>query len=176
MKLIFTLVLSFTMFSIPVIFDFTTSANLSNWRIVDDGVMGGRSNGDFSLTETGHGKFSGVISLEKNGGFSSVHYNFKELSVSKYSKICIRLKGDGKKYQFRLKHKTNQYYSYTLPFKTSGEWETVEIELNKMYPSFRGRKLDMPNFSEDSIEEIVFLFGNKKEESFQLLLDKIELK
>jgi hypothetical protein len=45
-----------------------------------------------------------------------------------------------------------------------------------MYPSFRGRKLDKPNFSEDYIEEIAFLIGNKSEEKFQLLIDKIELK
>ncbi|MDX1769545.1 MAG: CIA30 family protein, partial [Arenibacter troitsensis] len=44
-----------------------------------------------------------------------------------------------------------------------------------MYPSFRGRKLDMPNFSKNSIEEIVFLIGNKRTENFTLLIDKIAL-
>jgi len=34
-----------------------------------------------------------------------------------------------------------------------------------LYPSFRGRKLDLPNFSHDYIEEIVFLIGNKKPEN-----------
>jgi hypothetical protein len=43
-----------------------------------------------------------------------------------------------------------------------------------MYPSFRGRKLNQPNFSKDSIEEIL-LIGNKKKEEFKLLIDKIEL-
>ncbi|WP_432412403.1 CIA30 family protein [Rasiella sp. SM2506] len=162
--------------TIPVLFDFTTTSNLANWRIVNDDVMGGRSNGNFSLNDEGHGVFSGVISLENNGGFSSVRYNFKEVSVSENSKIGIRLKGDGKQYQFRVKHNSNEDYSYIFPFKTSGEWETVEINLKDMYPSFRGRKLDRPNFSEDSMEELVFLIGNKKEETFKLLLDKIELK
>lgn len=160
----------------PVLFDFTATSNIANWRIVDDGVMGGKSNGNFSLNKEGHGVFSGVISLENNGGFSSVRYSFNEVSVSENSKICIRLKGDGKQYQFRVKHNSNESYSYIIPFKTSGEWETVDIDLKDMYPSFRGRKLDMPNFSEDSIEELVFLIGNKKEEKFKLLLDKIELK
>jgi hypothetical protein len=45
-----------------------------------------------------------------------------------------------------------------------------------MYPSFRGRKLDAPNFSHDNIEEIVFLIGNKKNERFELIIDKIALK
>ena len=33
-----------------------------------------------------------------------------------------------------------------------------------MYPSFRGRKLDKPNFPKEYIEEIGFLIGNKKNE------------
>lgn len=175
MKFIAAFLILCTMPTTQVLFDFTTTSNLKNWRIVDDGVMGGRSNGNFSLNEAGYGEFSGLISLDNNGGFSSVRYNFKKVSVYENSKICIKLKGDGKEYQFRIKQNSNDYYSYILPFKTSGEWETVELNLNDMYPSFRGRKLNMPNFSEDSIEELVFLIGNKKEESFKLLLDTIEL-
>ena len=36
-----------------------------------------------------------------------------------------------------------------------------------MHPTFRGRKLDKPNFSDDHIEEIGILIGNKKEQEFQ---------
>jgi hypothetical protein len=42
-----------------------------------------------------------------------------------------------------------------------------------MYPSFRGRKLDL-QFSKNHIEEIVFLMGIKSLK-FKLLIDKIEL-
>lgn len=158
------------------IFDFTSTSNVTNWRVVDDGVMGGKSQGNFAVNEAGHGVFSGEISLENNGGFSSVRYTFKEVVVTEYSKVCIRLKGDGKTYQFRIKQNSGQAYSYIFPFETSGNWETIEIKLNEMYPSFRGRKLELPNFSEETIEEVVFLIGNKKEEQFKLLLDTIELK
>jgi hypothetical protein len=63
-----------------------------------------------------------------------------------------------------------------MPFTTSGEWEDIEISLKDMYPTFRGSKLDLPNFSNDSFEQIVFLIGNKKSEKFELLIDKIELR
>ena len=89
--------------------------------------------------------------------------------------LIIRLKGDGKKYQFRIKDDIRSYYSYISTFSTSGEWQEIEIPLNEMYPSFRGRRLNLPNFSQDNIEEIAFLIGNKKPESFRLLIDKIEL-
>jgi hypothetical protein len=44
-----------------------------------------------------------------------------------------------------------------------------------MYPSFRGNRLNLPDFSHNTIEEIVFLIGNKKAENFRLLVSKIEL-
>lgn len=44
-----------------------------------------------------------------------------------------------------------------------------------MEPVFRGRKLDIPSFSAESIQEIRFLIGNKKAEDFRLEIDKIEL-
>ena len=158
-----------------IIFDFKKNSKIDDWRIVDDVVMGGKSSGSFKLSPEGFGLFEGQISLENNGGFSSVRYQFKKLKVNRSSHIIIRLKGDGKKYQFRVKDKSNTYYSYISYFQTSGAWQVIEIPLKEMYPSYRGRKLDLPNFSHEYIEEIVFLIGNKTPEQFKLLIDKIEL-
>jgi hypothetical protein len=86
------------------------------------------------------------------------------------------VKGDGKDYQFRLKSSSSDYYSYVTTFATSGEWQEIEINMADMYPTFRGRTLDQANFPGDQMEEIAFLIGNKKNEDFKLLIDKIELK
>ena len=64
-----------------MIFDFNKNADISVWKIVDDRVMGGISQGRFSLTEEGYGKFHGLVTTESNGGFSSVDYNFNTLEV-----------------------------------------------------------------------------------------------
>jgi hypothetical protein len=85
------------------------------------------------------------------------------------------LKGDGKEYQFRIKDNSQRYYSYITTFQTSGEWQRIEIPLKTMYPSFRGNRLNLPDFSHPFIEELVFLFGNKKVEKFKLVISKIEL-
>ena len=159
-----------------VIYDFSKNSNIEDWRIVDDVVMGGRSSGTFELSADGFGVFEGDVSLENNGGFSSVRHRFQKIPTGKYTRIAIRLKGDGKKYQFRIKANSGDYYSYISTFETSGEWQDIEIPLKELYPSFRGRKLDMPNFSKGDIEEVAFLIGNKRKEKFRLLLDKIELK
>ncbi len=159
-----------------IIFDFNHDSNLKGWKIVDDIVMGGKSSGSFQLSPDGFGLFEGNISLENNGGFSSVRYQFEKLKVNEDSRIILKVKGDGKYYQLRIKDNSSKYYSYVTPFVTSGQWQEIEIYLKDMYPSFRGRTLDLPNFAHDTIEEIVFLIGNKKSEKFALLIDKIELK
>lgn len=157
------------------IFDFNHNTNANDWKIVDDVVMGGRSNGKFTIDSEGNGVFAGVVSLENNGGFSSVRYQFNKIATTKNSQVSIRLKGDGKQYQFRIKDNRNAYYSYITSFKTTGEWENIVIHLKDLYPSFRGRTLDAPNYAADSFEEIVFLIGNKKNEPFKLILDRIDL-
>ena len=175
MKLLISIFVLITCMSTQTLFDINKDSDIRYWRIVNDTVMGGRSLSSFELSPEGHGVFAGQVSLENNGGFSSVRYRFEEKNVDPDSKIVITLKGDGKNYQFRIKDDSRNYYSYITTFSTSGEWQEIEIPLRDMYASFRGRRLDMPNFSKDSIEEIVFLIGNKQPETFKLLIDKIAI-
>ena len=159
-----------------IVFDFNTKSDLNNWQVVNDGVMGGTSRSKFYLNSEGHGCFDGTVSLENNGGFCSVRYEFTRIALDINKIICLRIKGDGKDYQFRVKTKKSDAHSYIYPFRTSGEWQNIEIPVTDFYPSFRGRKLDIPNYDGSNLEEIAFLIGNKKEENFQLLLDRIEVK
>ena len=157
------------------VFDFKTTTDISNWNIVDDVVMGGRSNGTFSLSDSGKGLFQGNVSLENNGGFSMVQYSFETKKVTGFTKVLIRLNGDGKTYQFRIKKSNKDAFSYVASFETTGDWQTVEIPFNSMYPAFRGRKLNIGNYQGEQMEMMAFLIGNKKPEAFKLEIDKIEL-
>tara|TARA_B100000809_G_C15097476_1_gene515584 strand:+ start:241 stop:732 length:492 start_codon:yes stop_codon:yes gene_type:complete len=158
------------------LFDFNTNADISNWRILDDVVMGGRSNGSFEINDEGHGKFYGTVSLENNGGFSSLRYRFKTKDVSAYSNVILRVKGDGSNYQFRVKTSSGDYASYIYEFETTTDWMTIEIPFTAMDPRFRGRRINAPNFPGEELQEIAFLIGNKREQSFEFLIDNIELK
>jgi hypothetical protein len=60
-------------------------------------------------------------------------------------------------------------------FKTTGEWQEIEIPFSEMYPRFRGYRLDIPNYQGESLTEIAFLIGNKVRETFQLEIDYINL-
>jgi len=176
MKYTLYLLILTTFQSTMTIFDFNQKSNINNWRIVDDVVMGGRSNGNFKINDLGYGEFSGTVSLENNGGFSMVQHTFDTKKVDALTKVVIKLKGDGKIYQFRVKTNDNDRHSYTTSFETNGEWETIEIPFNQLEPAFRGRKLDMENYPGNQIEMIAFLIGNKKAEAFKLEIERIVLK
>jgi len=158
------------------IFNFTKNTVTEDWKVIDDVVMGGESSGSFNLSLDNHGMFTGNISLENNGGFSSVRHKLKKQEVTHFNCIVLKIKGDTKNYQFRVKAKSSDYYSYIAPFEASGEWQEVQISLKDMYPAFRGKKLDKANFDKHYIEEIAFLIANKKQEDFKLLIDFIELR
>ena len=178
MKVI-TILLVLTLFSAAtdgIIFDFNKKSNMANWRVIDDGVMGGLSRGNLIINKEGHAEYSGYVTTDNNGGFSSIRYNFENKDVSNYNHVVLKIKGDGKSYQFRLKETRTQRYSYIQTFETTGEWEVIKIPLKDFYPSFRGYKLNKPNFNSDTIEEIAFLIGNKTNEYFKLKIDNIILK
>tara|TARA_B100001146_G_scaffold224965_1_gene245317 strand:+ start:49942 stop:50430 length:489 start_codon:yes stop_codon:yes gene_type:complete len=158
-----------------VIFNFSKESDISSWRVVNDTVMGGESNAKFRLNDAGNGVFEGHVSLENNGGFSSVQYAFKTLDVSPDDTILLRVKGDGKTYQFRVKDKRSTDHSYISEFETTGAWQTLHISLKNMYPQYRGQRLRRPNFDKDQIEQITFLIGNGKVQDFKLEIDSIEL-
>ncbi len=158
-----------------LIFDFNKDTDSTCWKIVDDKVMGGRSGGNFYINNEGSGVFEGYVSLENNGGFSSVRYNFESRNVDNYSKIVIRLRGDGKRYQLRVKSNKSDSHAYINYILTTKNWQVIEIPLSEMYPTFRGRKLDIPNYPGTTLEEIAFLIGNKTAEQFKLEIDSISL-
>ena len=158
-----------------VIFEFKKESDISNWEIVNDVVMGGQSSSKFFLNEEGHGFFKGLVSLENNGGFSSLRLRFNQRNIEGYGKILIHLKGDGKRYQFRAKTNKDDQQAYIHYFETTGEWQIIEIQLLNLTPTFRGRKLTIPNFPAEELEEVGFLIGNKANENFELVIDKIIL-
>jgi hypothetical protein len=164
-----------SMLSTMTLYNFTADSNAKDWYILDDVVMGGRSNGAFNISDDGYGMFYGTVSLENNGGFSSVRHQFKTKNIEGYSKVKLKIKGDGKTYQFRVKTNSRDYASYIYEFETTKDWMTINIPFSELYPSFRGRRLNQPNFEGKYLSEIAFLIGNKKPQDFQLLIDRIEL-
>lgn len=150
--------------------------NHLSWRIINDGVMGGISNSRMEMLANEKGRFSGNVSLENNGGFASTRGTLGKAPTTTFSKVKIRLKGDGKKYSFRIR--TDDLWdgvSYKLDFSTRiGEWEEIVLPLANFIPTWRGRQLkDVSAIDPKKIKQIGFLISDKQVGAFELLIDSI---
>jgi len=159
------------------VFNFTADTPADAWQTQNDTVMGGRSDSKFSVTDDGHGRFTGHVSLKNNGGFASIQHRLDEpVDVSGASSFQLRIKGDGKDYTFRVKSSHDQQYHHqaTFPTKTIEEWETISIPFASMKAKWRGRDVDVPNFQGDQVVHLQLLIGNKEEQDFAVEVDVIE--
>ena len=159
-----------------LIVDFNSESSLKTWLTIDDGVMGGRSRSTFTMNEEGNAAFLGNVSLENNGGFCSVRNVLQKRNIGSFGTISLRVKGDGNRYQFRVKSSRSEEFSYVYYFETSGTWQWIEIPLAEMYPTWRGRKLDYPNYPGQTLEEISLFIGNGRVEEFKMEIDQIRLR
>jgi hypothetical protein len=75
--------------------DFSSNTPDLGWYVVNDNVMGGRSEGDFKqqqneLIFTGRTNTNG-------GGFSSIRTKPMQLDLSSHTGIQLKIKGDGRR-------------------------------------------------------------------------------
>lgn len=147
------------------------------WRITDDRVMGGRSQGKFEITNQGTMRFSGNLSLENNGGFSSVRSGGVSFDLSDSEGLALRVKGDGRKYQVRLGTEA-RYRSWDVSFSAGFQtkkdtWVNVRIPFSDFKAGFRGRSLDQVSFDPSKIRRLGILLGDKKPGRFEVEIDSI---
>ena len=82
--------------------DFAGPEAARQWQAVNDGVMGGVSQGRFRITDAGTMEFSGSLSLENNGGFASVRTKPMAPDLAAGDTLVVRVKGNGREYLFNL--------------------------------------------------------------------------
>lgn len=147
-----------------------------SWSEVNDVVMGGLSQGGASR-EPGRLVFSGTVSLENNGGFSSIRTEKRDFAMDDFDGVVLRVKGDGNTYQFRM-HTNARYQGepvgYVGDFTTvEGEWIEVEIPFTALRQSFRGRTLTDYPFDPTKVERLGFLIAEKQAGDFRLEVEWI---
>lgn len=160
-----------------ILFNFESPGDLNEWRIVNDGVMGGLSQSSITLTEDKTAVFQGTVSLENNGGFSSTRTSPRLYNLTNNKGIAVHFRGDGKGYQLRLR--TDDRFdgiSYRYHFNTkSNEWKTIRVAFEDFVPVFRGRVLkDVEPIAPNKIQQVGFLISDKQAGPFRLEVDWIK--
>ncbi len=149
------------------------------WIAVNDGVMGGLSQGGPRVAD-GQLFFSGTLSLQNNGGFSSIRTTGRAFDLRGKTTMVLRVKGDGRTYQLRLATDARvggSSVSYAADFPTTaGQWREVSINFDALMPTFRGEQLKGPPLDLGKVEEIGLLIGDKREGAFALAVDWIRVR
>lgn len=144
------------------------------WRIVNDGIMGGRSQS--AVSETEHGlRFSGELSLENNGGFASTRRLVAD-GLAGATAIRLRVRGDGRRYQLRLRQdRAWDGVAWRHEFDTTGEWQTLTLRLGEFEPVFRGRPVRGAGpVVADDVRQLGFMLADKQAGPFRLDIAAIE--
>jgi len=155
---------------------FDDQDSLTGWRAVNDGVMGGRSSGGPAYSANGL-RFSGILSLENNGGFSSIRKS-ERLDLSNYDGVRLKVRGDGRTYQVRFN--TDSRFrgwpvSYSGSFETqAGQWIVVDVPFAKLKQSFRGYNLSQYPFEPSKIRLLGMILADKQPGPFSLELKWIK--
>ncbi len=110
------------------------------WPHINDGVMGGVSSGGMSAGD-GYATFQGTVSFDNNGGFSSVRSPAVVHDLSAFEGLVLRVRGDGKRYGFRLKTDASfDGVSYQVQIEPpAGEWTEISVPFIDFIPVYRGR-------------------------------------
>lgn len=105
------------------------SVDASDWYVVNDTVMGGRSASSVRATDAGV-HFSGELSLENNGGFTSTRTEAVDGSWRGREGLRLRVEGDGRTYiaTLRLRDRRMRRLYFRQAFETT-DGQTTEVTL-----------------------------------------------
>ena len=127
-----------------ILFDFTESDVAARWITVNDGVMGGLSEGGPAFT----GQtlvFSGVTNTN-GGGFSSIRTRPSDLSLGDADGLVVRYRTDGRQYEVEV-HTGERAGSIPVAFRAplpvvEGEgWREVRVPFSTFRATAHGRSL-----------------------------------
>ncbi len=159
-----------------ILTDFTSTSHDLGWYVLNDNVMGGRSEGNFRQ-EPGQLNFTGRTNT-KGGGFSSIRTKPMQLDLSNHAGIQLRVKGDGRRYTWRLTTDARwrgRQVSYWADFEThNGTWSTANIPFSSFVPQFRGYKLDGPALASGRITSMGLMIYDNQDGPFKLQLGSVQ--
>lgn len=161
---------------IKLLLDFEDTDKSGRWMVVNDDVMGGVSRSNVKLHSDGHLLFDGEVSTNYGGGFASVRTDYKNWEIEKYEGFILRVKGDGKTFQFRCRLGNNiNQIAYRHYFQADNEdWQEILLPFKEFLPTYRGRVLtNIPQLDPKEIKQFGFMISDKQVGKFNLKIDWI---
>ena len=156
--------------------DFASATLVARWSAIDDAVMGGISHSQLQHDPAGHAVFSGIVSLEHNGGFASVRSPMLDTNAPGTSLCRLEAFGDGKRYKLNLRTDNSfDGVNYQVSFDAPAHlWTQLSLPLTDFQPSFRGRLVPgAPPFDPARLQQIGLMIADRQAGPFTLAIRSI---
>jgi len=159
-----------------ILYDFADQSDVSDWSNQNDTVMGGVSDSATSWID-GHLVFSGNLSLDNNGGFTSTFGPVNEqLSALMFGAeaIVVTARGDGKTYLMQIRNFDNT--RYVQRFTTVADVEQQYVLPLSDFESVDWRLSVIPNaapIDTATIGQLGFYLLDKQVGPFELAISMI---
>jgi uncharacterized surface protein with fasciclin (FAS1) repeats len=172
----FTLLLTAALVTGDVVHDFSLE-DAARFECVNDTVMGGRSASRLELLDGGFVRFSGDLSLENNGGFTSFRSRQSGYDLPESDGLEIRVKGDGRKYIFSvdLAGVPIPAGGYWQEFQTEADrWQVIRLPYTDFVPTSFGRQLpELISVTAGRIDDMAVFLADKQPGRFAIEFDSI---
>ncbi|MEM1127502.1 MAG: CIA30 family protein [Bacteroidota bacterium] len=126
-----------------MLFDFE-APNEAAWQVVNDGVMGGLSEGYFTV-EDGVLTFTGTL-VTQGGGFTSVRIA-RPINLEGYDGVELRVRGGGRTFEVQVDDNARyrgRFVSRRAPFAPQADWTVVRVPFSALRTSIFGRPVNAP--------------------------------
>ncbi len=155
--------------------DFNKTRSAGTWMNVNDGVMGGVSRGGHRVSPEHTLVFKGEISLENNGGFSSIRTSGETLDLSGYDGLEIKVKGDGRMYYLTTRASGRRMLAFWSPIQTvKGEWQVLRVPFDAFYATYMGKTIPVMKLNTKKVTSVGLMLYDKKAGPFALEVDSIK--
>ena len=154
-----------------VLVDFSRPEVSREFRVINDGVMGGVSTSWLGVRAEVM-VFEGVVSLENNGGFASFRGPVRSSAWS--AALLLTVRGDGQRYKLTLKLDDNSgTVQYQAAFVAPHEWQTLRFVAADFVASFRGRPIAAPTVRFADVRYLGLVISDKQSGAFKVELKEV---
>jgi monofunctional biosynthetic peptidoglycan transglycosylase len=161
---------------VPLPFDFTDPDVADRWTAVNDGVMGGNSEGGPAFTgETL--VFSGVTDTD-GGGFSSIRTRPADYDLGDADGLAVRYRADGRQYEVEV-HTGERAggipvtYRAPLPVVEGEDWHEARVPFSSFRASAQGRSLPERRLDPARARAVGLFIYDGKSGPFRLEVDRM---